>query len=468
MRFNVNEIDLGLLVENMPDLIFYLDRDKQLLSFNAGGKRFLKSLGCDDPMAGDDVLKYYPKEKRNYLEQQLNQLNKGKVFSFEDCFRYGKTIYYYDISLYALTTKQGDQIGFCVLLRDVTDRKVAEESYRRLFHDNPMVIYIMRLADLKILQVNKATIIQYGYSREELLQKTAFDWRPKKDQEKLKQYLQHLIANNADGPAGVWRHVLKNGEHIYMDVCLHRIQYKNEDAIMAIAQNVTEKKLLEKKLAGERRLRQQQMTKAIIEAQETGRTEIGRELHDNVNQILGAARLYITSARQEKEHKKDEFLKKASDYTLNAIEEIRKLSRNLVSPDLHYLGLESVVGNLAEEIMMAHPITISLNTDTFDETGLHEKFKLNVFRIIQEQLNNIIKHARADKINILLSKDDNELRILITDDGKGFDTSRQRRGIGLSNIQSRVELYMGKMEIDSSPGNGCRLNLSFPCTETIR
>ncbi|KAK6033583.1 PKD domain protein [Ostertagia ostertagi] len=95
----------------------------------------------------------------------------------------------------------------------------------------------------------------------------------------------------ADGPAGVWRHVLGNGQQFYMQICLHRIRYNTDDAVMVIAQNVTEKLELERKLADERNARQQELTGAIITAQENERAEIGRELHDNVNQVLGAARI---------------------------------------------------------------------------------------------------------------------------------------------------------------------------------
>ncbi|MCW3120126.1 MAG: hypothetical protein JWM28_4208, partial [Chitinophagaceae bacterium] len=100
MQFNVNDIDLAILVENMPDLILYLDMDKKLLSFNAGGMRFLKIIGCDNPVPGDEVLKYYTKEKQYYLKRQLNELVEGNVFSFEDSFHHDSRIFHFDISLY--------------------------------------------------------------------------------------------------------------------------------------------------------------------------------------------------------------------------------------------------------------------------------------------------------------------------------------------------------------------------------
>ncbi len=466
MPFNVNEIDLGILVENMPDLIFYLDMDKKLLSFNAGGKQFLKKIGCDNPVPGDDVLAFLPRQKQNYLRQELDKLNKGQVFSFEDIYLENQNALYFDISLYALSGINGEQTGFCILLRDTTDKRQAEEKYRRLFHDNPMVIYVIRLKDLRVLEVNEAAIKQYGYSREEFLQKNALDFRLREDHEKLKEYLHNIQKGCADGPAGVWRHILKSGQHIFMKICLHRIRYNNEDAVMAIAQNVTEKLELERKLEEERTLRNQQLTEAIISAQETERAEIGRELHDNVNQILGASRLYLDAAKRRLESQKNKLIDKASDYILDAIEEIRKLSKSLVSPLQRQLTLETAISSLADDLMMVHNLSIKIDIGGFETENLNDKFKLNIFRIVQEQLNNIIKYANSNNITIVLLSTDAGIRIEITDDGQGFDTSQQRKGIGLSNIQSRTELYNGTMEVVSSPGEGCRLLIDFPWNES--
>lgn len=466
MHFNVNEIDLGILVENMPDLIFYLDMDKRLLSFNAGGKRFLKMIGCDNPLPGDDVLAFLPGKKQDYFCQELDKLKKGEVSSFEDIFMDNQDAFYFDINLYALSGVKGEQTGFCILMRDTTDKRQAEEKYRRLFHDNPMVIYVVRLKDLRVLEVNEAAIKQYGYSREEFLQKNALDWRLEEDHEKLKEYLHNIQKGCTDGPAGVWRHVLKNGQHIFMQICLHRIRYNNDDAVMAIGQNVTDKLELEQKLEEERNLRNQQLTEAIISAQETERAEIGRELHDNVNQILGASRLYLGFAKQSPASKKNELIDKSSGYIMDAIEEIRKLSKSLVSPLQGQLTLETAISSLAEDLMLVHDFLIKVGVKGFESTNLDDKFKLNIFRIVQEQLNNIIKHANSKNITIILSSGYNGIRIEITDDGQGFDTSQQRKGIGLSNIQSRTELYNGTMEVISSPGEGCRLIIDFPRNES--
>jgi signal transduction histidine kinase len=138
-----------------------------------------------------------------------------------------------------------------------------------------------------------------------------------------------------------------------------------------------------------------------------------------------------------------------------------------VSPLEQLLTLETAINSLAEDLMMVHNFSIKVDVEGFKKANLNDKFKLNIFRIVQEQLNNIIKHANSKNSTIVLSSTDKGIRIVITDDGKGFDTSLQRKGIGLSNIQSRTELYNGTIEIVSSPGNGCRLMIDFPWNESI-
>lgn len=467
MAFNVNEIDHGLLVENMPDMILYLDMNKKLLSTNPGGRRFLEMIGCTDPLPGDDVLAFFPEKKRDFFIHELDKLNRGEVFLFEDIFQHDQNTSYFDIGLYALSGLNGKQIGFCILLRDTTDKRQVEEKYRRLFHDNPMVIYVIRLKDLGVLEVNEAAIKQYGFSREEFLQKTALDWRPEEDREKLKEYLQHVQIGGDDGPAGVWRHVLKSGQHIYMEIWLHRTRYNNEDAVLTIAQNVTEKLELGRALEEERNAQHQQLTEAIITAQETERAELSKELHDNVNQLLGASRLYLSAAKNSSPSRKTDLIDKSSGYILDAIEEIRRLCKNLASPLQRLLTLETALLSLAEDLMYVYDLSIKVEVNHFESARLHDKFRLNIYRIVQEQLNNIIKHANAANVTIVLSATGNSIRIEITDDGEGFDTTLQRKGIGLANIQSRAELYNGTMEVVSAPGKGCRLVVEFPGSEGV-
>ena len=206
--------------------------------------------------------------------------------------------------------------------------------------------------------------------------------------------------------------------------------------------------------------KKKEITEAVFAAQEKERSGIGRELHDNMNQILGAVRLYIGMARKD-EKSRDSLLTTASTFILTAIEEIRKLSRSLITP-LEEKGLADAINDLAAEIMQVHPIHISLTAKDLIEDGLTGKFKINIFRIIQEQINNTLKHAKAKNIWIDIDGcDSSRLLFSISDDGIGFDTTMKRNGVGITNIKSRAELYNGSVLLSSVLGKGTTLVITF-------
>src|SRR6185312_14499339 len=122
-------------------------------------------------------------------------------------------------------------------------------------------------------------------------------------------------------------------------------------------------------------------------------------------------------------------------------------------------GLVQSIRELIRNIQVTGKMKIRLSISGLDESALQPEQKINVYRIIQEQLNNILKHAEASSVAIELNKHREQIRLLVEDDGRGFDPRMRRYGVGISNIMSRAELYNGKVEIDSSPGKGCRLEV---------
>ena len=202
------------------------------------------------------------------------------------------------------------------------------------------------------------------------------------------------------------------------------------------------------------------------EAGKTQKSEIGKELHDNVNQLLGTAMLYIEMAQREGE-KSGMFLSRSSEYILNAIEEIRKITKGLTTDTVKYLGLRESINNITRDMMEVNPIKISTTLEPFVEGSVNYKFKLSVFRIIQEELNNILKHAKATEISILLYQNKKSIILSISDNGIGFDIVKKRKGIGVDNIKSRAASYNGTADFVSTPGEGCVLTVAFPMANVL-
>jgi signal transduction histidine kinase len=207
---------------------------------------------------------------------------------------------------------------------------------------------------------------------------------------------------------------------------------------------------------------QKQITEAVILAQEKERTEIGKELHDNVNQILGASNLYLNSAMTD-EQMRQELLERSMQLVSNAINEIRKISKSLITPGLGEIGLIESIGDIMDDLKLAkNKMAIDLDLQNISEEQIEDRRKLTLFRIVQEQLNNIVKHAQATRVLIRLSGEQDHIVLTMADNGVGFDVSRHRKGVGITNIISRAEILSGKVEIQSSPGEGCLLTVSLP------
>jgi signal transduction histidine kinase len=171
---------------------------------------------------------------------------------------------------------------------------------------------------------------------------------------------------------------------------------------------------------------------------------------------------------RKNEEARDSLLDSASSYTYNAIQEIRKLSKTLITPILKEVGLIDSIKYVTEEIMLVHPIKIIFTARGFIEDGLTQKFKLNIFRIVQEQINNILKHAKAKNITITIEESVDRILFSIIDDGIGFDIAKTKPGIGITNIKSRCELYNGIMLLTSALAKGTTLSMTFNKIDLIK
>lgn len=219
------------------------------------------------------------------------------------------------------------------------------------------------------------------------------------------------------------------------------------------------RKMAEKLLEEQQRY-QRQVTEEVISAQEKEREEIGHELHDNVNQVLTTVKLYLEMALHQPETR-NELISKSINLVMNSIGEIRNLSHDLSAPTLGTRSLIDSITALVETVSGSSGLDISFDHSSC-YTSLSMNQKLAIYRIIQEQLNNVVKHANATTVSIVLSQSNTITSLVINDNGKGFNTIEKRNGIGLNNINSRAKVFNGEAEIKSIPGKGCTLKVTLP------
>jgi two-component system, NarL family, sensor kinase len=261
----------------------------------------------------------------------------------------------------------------------------------------------------------------------------------------------------------VEEHMVVNGQLFhYYSIKFPLINRSGEVyAIAAISTDITD--IIQK----QNLQRQKEIIENKIEAQENERKEIGLELHDNISQLLASAKMMLDTALFNVE-RKDERLEKARNDVYSAIHETRKLSHALVAPMVPQQQITAAIEELTKTLWLSGKMKLDLKFSGKKQlNNLDEKCKLTVYRIIQEQVNNIIKYARARNVQILLEASAAGILLNISDDGVGFDTHTKSAGIGFKNIASRIKLYAGHLTITSAPGEGCTLRIQIPLAQSV-
>ncbi|MBS4028002.1 MAG: hypothetical protein KGZ58_05120 [Ignavibacteriales bacterium] len=214
--------------------------------------------------------------------------------------------------------------------------------------------------------------------------------------------------------------------------------------------------------------RQQGFSRQLIEYQETERKRIAAELHDGIAQnILVIKNLsYLGKEASKQNTEATESFEEISSLTKNTIDELRKITHNLRPIHLDRLGLTETIRVLAKNIGESSKIVVKIQLETIDKI-LPKDLEINFFRIVQESLNNIIKHSEATEVTISCALHEQSLHLTIVDNGKGFDVEstqneKSRFGFGLSGLSERAKILNGELNIHSEIEKGTIVSLSIP------
>ncbi|HEU4471191.1 MAG TPA: ATP-binding protein [Flavisolibacter sp.] len=333
----------------------------------------------------------------------------------------------------------------------------SERSFEAYFSGDAQPKWIYETETLRILQVNEPAIMMYGYTRQEFLELSVFDLRDDPEKKHIHQ-LVRTLNNNSRSLTFETVHRKRNGEKMTVEVTVTNILYKGKKARLATMTDITEKMKMWAQARHEALLLKERMDQAANIAKEEERDHIGKELHDNINQILASTKLYLEIAGSNPEMRED-MIRLSKVNIVEAMTEIRALSRSLVAAKDDFSLTYSV-----EELIKSYRITNIFRVEcayTGYVEELPDDIKLTLFRIIQEAVNNSSKYAKASEVNVSISYTD-IIRVIVQDNGQGFDPSARRHGIGFKNIENRVSFYNGKVKIDSAPGRGCKLTVEIP------
>ena len=225
----------------------------------------------------------------------------------------------------------------------------------------------------------------------------------------------------------------------------------------------------EQKLSVIEKEKETQILRAMVSGEEQERRRIARDLHDGLGANLATVKMRINALRNNIPGiQNEESYNKAEELIDDACENIREISHNMMPGSLSRYGLEVALQDMCEAIQNSNKIEVAFIPHGLDKI-VDDVVEINIYRIVQELLKNIIKHAEAKEAIVQLTLEDNLLLIVIEDDGKGFDMKTKNifDGIGIGSIQSRVIYLNGNIDIVSSPGKGTTFNIEIPI-QTIK
>lgn len=378
------------------------------------------------------------------------------------------TVFPVDVMLTPILVK-GHQL-FYTIWRDITDRKKAEAALQQSIREISDYKYAIDQSTIvsfsdpsgNITYVNDNFVKLYGYAKEEIIG------------------VNHRILNSKQHDDNFWKdfwsHINK-GKVLRAEVCnkskdgqLHWadttiVPFLDETGkpyqYLAIRSDITEKKRLEDELSEQQRLEQIHITETALDAQEKERNFLGQELHDNVNQILVGTKLLLSVVAEDPVRHR-EVLDNSILNIEHAIQENRKLSHSLATPDLKLLSLPKQLHGLAREMFYQQPVKVKFSSKGFRDELLDEKRKITLYRIAQEQCTNIIKYAQASEVRLTLSFKRQQAILIISDNGRGMDPGKTTDGIGIRNMKGRLSIYGGTIDILTFPGEGFTLTVSMP------
>ena len=357
---------------------------------------------------------------------------------------------------------------------DVTDRRQAEEALqavsaytRSLIEASPDPLVTISPAG-KIMDVNEATEKVTGVARRDLVGTDFSDYFT--EPEKAREGYQLVFSQGMvrDYPLAI-RHASGQVTDVLYNATVYRNEAGEVQGLFAAARDITARKQAEEALReSEQRLRF--LASQLLSAQERERKRISMELHDELGQSLAVLKLQIRAIERGLREDQPDLRKNCREllqYLDGVIDNIRRLSRDLTPAVLEDLGLQSALKYLIDGFGKHYTVTHSFEVEKLDRLFPSDA-QIIIYRIFQECLTNISKHAGASEVSIAISEENGHITIVLEDNGSGFDlvqVSARRvegRGMGLAALDERTPMLGGSLEIRTQPGQGTRIMCVIP------
>ena len=345
---------------------------------------------------------------------------------------------------------------------------MSEARFRSIFEFTTVGIKVLDL-DGKILQTNYAFQSMIGYTEEELVGNPFYKFLHPEDVRRATKLFYDAKVNGTSYFRFEHRAIHKDGSIVWVKTIFTVIQNGNDDRrpafVVGILENITDQKRMELEMA--------ELNSRLQNSMELERLRLAQELHDNPMQSLYSAIYRIEELRSGAAPELKEALTDVKQHIQNVLQDLRATAKELRPPTIFNFGLENAIRSHANDILEKHPdLSIYLSL-AHDRQILPEKVRLALFRIFQQSLANVLRHARATEVHVRFSFDAEEAHLEIRDNGRGFEVPSNwidfvRQGhYGLAGAAERANALGGVFKVQSRPGSSTTIQVTIPWKDSM-
>lgn len=357
-----------------------------------------------------------------------------------------------------LYNEVNEKIGYLINVKDISDIKKyenslkrSEEKYRKIFKESSDCIFIID-KNGNFADINQAGLRIFGYSSSELEQISYFNFFSNTSDKN--RFIQQLKGSENVVDFGA-RLLSKENNLIDCLISANKITDEKDNIVgyQGIIKDITQQKETENLVI-----------RTIVDTQEKERIRFAKDIHDSLGQQLSAIKFYLaTLAHSGEQFENNALLSKSNEALTTVLADMRSICFNLMPKTLENFGLIKAINELCRKNEFSGLLNFQITSDE-NFPVLNKSLEIAVFRIVQEFINNAIKHGKAKNIDMFFFYKKGNIKIVLEDNGVGFDTKNIyiSGGMGFKNIFSRVQSYNGEIKIMSSVNNGTKYEIAIP------
>lgn len=366
--------------------------------------------------------------------------------------------------------------GIVIFFRNVTDEKKAEtqiilseKKYRDLFENNPLPMWLYDLDTLMLLDLNEAAIDHFDYTRDEFLTMSIKDIIYGNDLSQVKKKIDPT-AHSKLNHAGIWKLIKNDRTLIDAEITLSDFSFQGKPARLVLANDITQRLKAEEELK-ESQQHLRELSSHLQRVREEERTTIAREIHDELGQQLTA--LKIDVAWIGKKHSSDTATREKVSGMMEMIDEtfktVRRISSSLRPGLLDDLGLVAAIEWQINEFAKRTGTICKFNPGS-TEINVNSDLSSGMFRVLQEALTNIARHAEATDVFVYIDIQEDNLILTVKDNGAGFNPQlvKNKKTFGLLGMKERAKMFNGELYIFSEDHKGTTIIMKAPVKNQTR